>query len=110
VVSKKLEAMAALGIGDTHAELLARVARLQTHVRRLTTFLRILLALLRIVRPDLTYLRIPQAEDKARLLRAIQRSREILGHVPAQLAAARAAARRRRLEMHRAVRCAVSTA
>ena len=60
-------------------ELQVRIARLETRLRRLTAFLRVLLALLRIVKPDLRYLRVPRTEDKARLLRAIERSREALG-------------------------------
>jgi transposase InsO family protein len=41
--------------------------------------LRVLVALVRIVGPDLTRLRIPAAADKTRLLRAIERSRDVLG-------------------------------
>jgi transposase InsO family protein len=63
----------------TIAELQVRVARLERRMRRLLAFLRILLALLRIVKPDLRYVRVPQATDKARLLRAIERSRDVLG-------------------------------
>lgn len=63
----------------TIARLQVRVARLETHARRLMALLRILIALLRIVKPDLAYLRVPQAPDKVRLLRAIDRSRDVLG-------------------------------
>ncbi|MCG3133002.1 MAG: hypothetical protein HMLKMBBP_00088 [Planctomycetes bacterium] len=63
----------------TNTALLARVAHLEKRVRRMAAFLRILLVILRIVQPDLRRLRIPRAEDKARLLRAVERSRDVLG-------------------------------
>lgn len=63
----------------TQLELLVRIARLEQRVRRLTALLRIVFALLHVLRPDLTRLRIPRARDKARLLRAIERSRSVLG-------------------------------
>ena len=63
----------------TADELGARIVRLEARVRRLTALLRVLLALLHFVRPDLRRLRIPDARDKARLLRAVERSRGVLG-------------------------------
>jgi hypothetical protein len=71
--------VAATTTDATIVELQVRVARLERRMRRLMSFLRILLALLRIVKPDLAYLRVPQAADKARLLRAVDRSRDVLG-------------------------------
>jgi len=59
-------------------ELRARVARLRKRNQRLTAVLRILFALLRILEPDLSRLRVP-APDKARLLRAIERTRSVVG-------------------------------
>jgi hypothetical protein len=59
-------------------ELRVRIARLEKRCRRLVAVLRILFALLRILEPDLSLLRVP-APDKARLLRAIERTRSVLG-------------------------------
>jgi hypothetical protein len=83
-------------------ELRARIVRLEGRVRRLTALLRVLLALFHVVRPDLRRLRIPDARDKARLLHAIERSRDVLslrrvlrivGLSPSRLSAWRRAAR-----------------
>ena len=60
------------------AELRRRVARLEKRNQRLTAVLRVLFALLRTFAPDLSRLRVP-ALDKARLLRAIERTRSVLG-------------------------------
>lgn len=86
----------------TSAELLARVARLEARVRRLTALLRVLLVLFHFVRPNLARVRVPQAREKERLLRAVERSRGVLGLrrvlkltglSPSRLAAWRRAAR-----------------
>jgi hypothetical protein len=61
------------------AQLRVRLARLQGQLRRARAMLRILFALFRILQPDLSRLRIPNGADKARLLRAIDRSRSVLG-------------------------------
>jgi len=63
---------------DAHAELRARVARLERRNEILRAVLRILFALLRILKPDLTRLRVP-APEKARLLRAVHRTQGVLG-------------------------------
>ena len=55
-------------------ELRVRVAKLEKRMDRLSAVLRILFALFRLLQPDLQRLRIPHASDKARLLRAIDRS------------------------------------
>jgi hypothetical protein len=59
--------------------LAARVIRLQRRVRQLLAVLRLLVALLQVLDVDLARRRIPAAADKARLLRAIERSRDVLG-------------------------------
>ena len=63
---------------DAHAELRARVARLEKRNALMRAVLRILFALLRILKPDLSRLRVP-APEKARLLRAIHRTQGVLG-------------------------------
>ena len=63
---------------DALAELRTRVARLEKRNELSRAVLRILFALLRILKPDLTRLRVP-APEKARLLRAIDRTRGVLG-------------------------------
>ncbi len=60
------------------AELRRRVARLEKRNQRLTAVLRVLFVLLRTLAPDLSRLRVP-AFGKARLLRAIERTRSVLG-------------------------------
>jgi putative transposase len=60
------------------AELRARVARLEKRVELLRAVLRILFALLKVLKPDLSRFRIP-APEKARMLRAIHRTRGVLG-------------------------------
>src|SRR5262245_17473041 len=66
-------------LGDAElSELRARVARLEGPNRRLLAVLRVLFALLRTLAPDLSHLRVA-ASDKARLLRAIERTRRVLG-------------------------------
>ena len=62
----------------TLTELRARVAQLKRRNQRLAAVLRILFVLLRIVAPDLSRLRV-LAPEKARLLRAIARTRRVLG-------------------------------
>ena len=78
-----------------------QVARLEGRVRRLTAVLRLLFALLRAFQPDFARRRFP-AGDKARLLRAIDRSHgvfrirrilRVLGLSPSRLHAWRTAAR-----------------
>jgi len=48
-------------------------------VERPMAVLRVLFAVFRLIRGDLARLRVPQGRDKARLLRAIDRSRHVLG-------------------------------
>lgn len=60
------------------AELRRSLARLENRNQRLTAVLRVLFVLLRTLAPDLSRLRVP-ALDKARLLRAIERTRSVLG-------------------------------
>jgi len=60
-------------------ELRVRVVSLERRLRRVEAMLRILLALVQVLQPDLTRLRVPHAADKSRLLRAIDRSRDVLG-------------------------------
>lgn len=63
---------------DALAELRTRVARLEERNRRLVAVLRVLFALLRTLQPDLSRVRVAAA-DKARLLRAVERTRGALG-------------------------------
>jgi len=63
---------------DALAELRARVARLERRNELLRSVLRILFALLKALKPDLSRLRVP-APDKARLLRAFDRTRGGIG-------------------------------
>jgi len=67
------------GLDDSAVALRIRVARLEKRVRRLGAMVRILLALVRILQPDLKRLRVPNGSDKRRLLRALDRSRGVLG-------------------------------
>jgi hypothetical protein len=60
------------------AELRIRVAVLEKRCGRLRAVLRVLFVLFRIVKPDLAHLRIP-APEKERLLRAVDRTRGVLG-------------------------------
>ncbi|MSR47426.1 MAG: DDE domain-containing protein [Planctomycetes bacterium] len=60
------------------AELRRSVARLKKRNQLLTAVLRALFILLRTLAPDLSRLRVPTL-DKARLLRAIERTRSVLG-------------------------------
>ncbi|MEA3502923.1 MAG: hypothetical protein U9R47_09140 [Actinomycetota bacterium] len=62
------------GLEASAAELRVRVAKLEKRVARLSVVLRIFFALFRLLQPDLTRLRVPHGCDKARLLRAIDRS------------------------------------
>jgi len=71
-------AMATAVADDALAELRARVARLERRNELLRSVLRILFALLKVLKPDLSHLRVP-APDKARLLRAIDRTRGVIG-------------------------------
>jgi len=59
-------------------ELRRRVARLEKRNTRLAAVLRVSFVLLRTLAPDLCHMRVP-ALDKARLLRAIERTRSVLG-------------------------------
>ena len=59
-------------------ELRVRAVRLEQRIQRLVALLRILFALHRTLQPDLKRLRVPNGCDKARLLRAIDRSRGVL--------------------------------
>jgi transposase InsO family protein len=58
--------------------LVAEVARLRRRVERLRALLRVLLAVLRVFGIDLARRRVPEGEGKLRLLRAVERAREIL--------------------------------
>jgi putative transposase len=62
----------------SYAALQRRVARLETRCRRLTAVLRVLFVLLKVVKADLGHVRFADA-DKARILRAIDRTRGVLG-------------------------------
>ena len=82
-------------------DLRIRLARMEARLRRGQALLRVLLAVVRIVQPDFTRLRVPRGTDKARLLRAVDRSRgvvrlprllKLIGLSPARLAAWRRAA------------------
>jgi putative transposase len=73
------DVVSASGLDESAVELRIRVARLEKRVHRLAAMLRILFALVRILQPDLTRLRVPNGSDKRRLLRAIDRSRGVLG-------------------------------
>ncbi len=64
---------------DSTEELHARVVRLERRLSRLSAMLRVILALVRIIQPDLRSMRVPEGDNKQRLLRAIQRSRGVLG-------------------------------
>ena len=66
-------------LNESAAQLRVRVTRLERRVRRLAAMLRVVFALVRILQPDLTRLRIPAGAEKHRLLRAIERSRRVLG-------------------------------
>jgi hypothetical protein len=66
------------GQAETVAEMRRRVALLERHKRRLRRALRVLFVLHRVLKPDLARLRIP-ADEKQRLLRAIDRTRSVLG-------------------------------
>lgn len=92
----------ARGLDASETELRSRVARLEQRLCRQTAVLRVFVAVLRLLRPDLSRLRVPNACDKSRLLRAIDRSRGVLGQrrllrlvglSPSRLAAWRRAAR-----------------
>jgi putative transposase len=67
------------GLDATAAALRVRVARLEKRLARLKAVLRLFFAVCRLLQPDLTRLRVPNGCDKARLLRAIDRSRRVLG-------------------------------
>ena len=54
------------------------LARLERRLKRLTAVLRLLLVLLRVLKPDLSHARFV-GPDKARLLRAVHRTRGVLG-------------------------------
>lgn len=66
-------------LGNDVEALTARVIRLERRVRQLLAVLRLLVALLQVLEVDLARRRIPRAADKGRLLRAIERSRGVLG-------------------------------
>jgi putative transposase len=63
---------------QTLAELGLRVTRLERRCQRLAAVLRVLFALLRTLKPDLSRLRVAEL-DKTRLLRAVDRTRDVLG-------------------------------
>ncbi len=94
-------------LDETPSILQARVARLQKRVRYLTAVLRILFAVFRAIELDLAHRRGVSTEGMARLLRAIDRSRgvvglrrllRIIGLSPSRLSAWRSAARGCELE------------
>ncbi len=66
-------------VSESAGELRVRVQRLERRVARLKASLRIALAVIRVANVNLTRLRIPEGERKLRLLRAIDRSRRVLG-------------------------------
>lgn len=63
---------------ETAAALRRRIERLEGRLARLRAVLRVLFVLFRILKPDLARLRVPAAE-KLRLLRAVDRTRDVLG-------------------------------
>ncbi|MGQ0612887.1 MAG: DDE-type integrase/transposase/recombinase [Planctomycetaceae bacterium] len=65
-------------VPPAEADLRAEVVRLRRRVRCLAAILRVLLALVRAFRLELARRRVPEGEGKLRLLRAIQRAREVL--------------------------------
>lgn len=71
-------AVTAAGSDDEAAVLRGRVARLERRCRRLVAILHVVIALLRALKLDLSRLRVA-APDKARLLRAVERTRSVLG-------------------------------
>lgn len=66
------------GDGRGVLELRLRIARLERRVEVLTALLRLLLVLFRVAKPDLSRVRFA-GRDKARLLRAVTRTRGVLG-------------------------------
>ena len=66
------------GDGCGVLELRLRIARLERRVEVLTALLRLLLVLFRVAKPDLSRVRFA-GRDKARLLRAVTRTRGVLG-------------------------------
>jgi len=74
-----LDVTTAPGLDAAAAELRVRVAKLERRVARFKAVLRVLFAVFRLLQPDLTRLRVPNGCDKERLLRAIDRSRRVLG-------------------------------
>ena len=68
----------ASGTDDDVAVLRTRVVRLELRCRRLRAVLRLVFALLRALKADLSRARVEEAE-KARLLRAVDRTRGVLG-------------------------------
>jgi transposase InsO family protein len=66
------------GDGEALAGLRRRVAGLERRCRQLLAVLRLLFALLRVLKPDLARRRVAEP-DKARLLRAVDRTRGVLG-------------------------------
>lgn len=68
----------ATGADAEAADLRRRVARLERRCRRLVTILHVVFALLRALKADLARVRVA-APDKARLLRAVERTRSVLG-------------------------------
>jgi putative transposase len=71
-------AVTAVVTDDAVAVLRARVARLERRCRRLVAVLHVVFALLRTLKPDLSRVRVAEP-DKARLLRAVDRTRGVLG-------------------------------
>ena len=63
---------------ETAAALRCRIQVFEQRIRRLRAVLRVLFVLFRILTPDLSHLRVPAAE-KSRLLRAVERTRDVLG-------------------------------
>jgi transposase InsO family protein len=59
-------------------DLAAEVIRLRRRVRRVEALLRVVLAVVRAFRLDLARRRVPEGEGKRRLLRSVERAREIL--------------------------------
>ncbi|MGQ0615299.1 MAG: transposase [Planctomycetaceae bacterium] len=66
------------GVPPAEADLYAEVARLRRRLRCLAAILRVLLALVRTFRLDLARRRVPEGKGKLRLLRAVERAREVL--------------------------------
>jgi putative transposase len=74
-----VDVITAARVNESAPELRARVQRLERRGLRLAAALRVAIAVIRVAEVDLAHLRIPDGKRKLRLLRAIDRSRGVLG-------------------------------